>query len=86
MHAKLLGNRKNIELLSQELEVPSEMATELATAPDAGLYFDWGPESLRYHQHIERKPPTMLSDGPLELGPPNLDTLMEAMGLRGGSK
>jgi hypothetical protein len=23
---------------------------------NAGIYFDWGPDSKRYHSHIEAKP------------------------------
>jgi hypothetical protein len=55
--ARLLGDEKNIRLFSQTLEIPKELAASLAE-PGAGLYFDWGPDSLRYLPHVERWPPS----------------------------
>jgi hypothetical protein len=51
--AKLLGDRHHIRLFSQVLEIPSATAA-LLEKPDAGLYFDWGPDSSRYLLHVRR--------------------------------
>jgi hypothetical protein len=69
VYAKLLGDRKNTVLFTQELEVSVEVAAALK-APGAGLYFDWGPDSSRYLPHIEQRPPS-----------PNTEGLIEALGL-----
>ena len=55
--AHLLGDRRQTKLFSQELEISLELAT-LLKQPHAGLYFDWGPDSLRYLSHIDERPPS----------------------------
>lgn len=55
--ARLLGDAKNTRLFSQTLEISRETAAAL-TAPHAGLYFDWGPDSSRYLQHVATRPPS----------------------------
>jgi len=67
--AKLLGDRAQMLLFSQILEIPRETAA-LLEKPDAGLYFDWGPDSSRYLQHVDRRPM-----------PPDPDRLLELLGL-----
>jgi len=64
--ALLLGDRKLIQLLSQELEISPELAAALKK-PNAGVYFDWGPDSSRYLSHVDERPPA-----------PNPDKLLEA--------
>src|SRR5271168_5665799 len=54
--AQLLGDRQRRMLFSQTLEVPREVAAQLAE-PDCGLYFDWGPDSSCYLSHIDKRPP-----------------------------
>ena len=54
--AQLLGDRERRLLFSQTLEVPREIAAQLAE-PDSGLYFDWGPDSSRYLLHVDKRPP-----------------------------
>ena len=54
--AQLLGGRHRTLLFSQTLEIPSEIAAQLA-GTDCGLYFDWGPDSLRYLPHVDKRPP-----------------------------
>lgn len=49
-----LGDRAPQMIFSQELEVSHENAALLAE-PDAGLYFDWGPDSGHYLQHVAKK-------------------------------
>lgn len=53
--AKLLGDRHQTLLFSQTLEISRESAA-LLEKPDAGLYFDWGPDSSRYLQYVDRRP------------------------------
>jgi hypothetical protein len=53
--AKLLGDQHQSLLFSQTLEISRETAT-LLEKPDAGLYFDWGPDSSRYLHYIDRRP------------------------------
>jgi hypothetical protein len=65
--AKLLGNRAQTLLLSQTLEIPRETAA-LLEKPDAGLYFDWGPDSSRYLLFVDRHP-----------GPTKPETLLDLL-------
>lgn len=53
--AKLLGDKDQILLFSQTLEISPENAAILEK-PDAGLYFDWGPDSSRYLPYVDRRP------------------------------
>jgi len=55
VYAHLLGDKKQTLLLAQASEVSRELATALAE-PNAGLYFDWGPDSSRYLPHIDTRP------------------------------
>lgn len=55
--AHLFGDKKQTMLFTQALEISRELATALAE-PDAGLYFDWGPDSSRYLPHIDTRPPS----------------------------
>jgi hypothetical protein len=61
VYAKLLGDAAALVLFTQALEITSDIATQLTT-PGAGLYFDWGPESLRYLPHVEQGPPPQLPE------------------------
>ena len=45
------------QVFAQELEITAAEADALEE-PGAGLYFDWGPDSLRYLPHIEKRPPS----------------------------
>jgi hypothetical protein len=51
------------------LEISHEIAA-LLTEPCAGLYFDWGPDSGRYLQNIDRRPPS-----------PDPSEFLEALGI-----
>lgn len=55
--AHLLGDKKPTQLFSQSLDVTRDMAAELKER-NAGLYFDWGPDSSRYLTHVEKRPPS----------------------------
>ncbi len=53
--AQLLGDRRKRLLFSENLDVTREIATALEKS-DAGVYFDWGPDSSQYLTHIEKRP------------------------------
>jgi len=53
--ARLLGDKKQTRLFSQTLEISRDCAAALST-PNAGLYFDWGPDASCYLPHIEIAP------------------------------
>ena len=53
MFARLLGDREQIRLFAQTLNISRETAAALAE-PNTGLYFDWGPDSSRYLPYVER--------------------------------
>jgi hypothetical protein len=55
--ARLLGDKKQTQLFSQALDISRDLASALEE-PIAGVYFDWGPDSLRYLSHVERRPPS----------------------------
>ena len=55
--ARLLGDQKQTRLFSQTLEISRELGDSLVQ-PNAGVYFDWGPDSLRYLPHVENRPPS----------------------------
>jgi hypothetical protein len=57
VYVQILGKDKQTKLFSQSLEITRELATALAE-PNAGLYFDWGPDSSRYLPHIDVRPPS----------------------------
>src|ERR1017187_7495849 len=55
--ARLLGDQIQTRLFSQAIEISRELAVALAE-PNAGVYFDWGPDSSRYLPHVENRPPS----------------------------
>jgi hypothetical protein len=55
--ARLLGDKKQTRPFSQSLEISRELASSLAE-PDTGVYFDWGPDSLRYLPHVDNRQPS----------------------------
>jgi hypothetical protein len=55
--ARLLGDKKQLHLFSQTLEISPELAVELAK-PHVGLYFDWGPDSGRYLPYLDSRSPS----------------------------
>lgn len=67
--ARILGDRKQTLLFSQELEVASDIAATLQE-PGTGLYFDWGPDSARYLPHVDKRLPA-----------PDPDEFLEALGI-----
>lgn len=71
VYANLLGDRARTLLFSHSFEISREDAVLLLHAPQAGIYFDWGPDSSRYLSHVETRPPS-----------PRPDELLELLGLR----
>jgi hypothetical protein len=55
VYARLLGKRDRL-LFSQALEI-SETSAKALEAPDAGLYFDWAPDTSSYVSYVDRRPP-----------------------------
>ena len=53
--AHMLGDKTQTKLFSQTLEITRDLAMSLSE-PTAGLYFDWGPDSVRYLAHVDQKP------------------------------
>jgi hypothetical protein len=64
--ARLLGDPKPLRLFSQELDISHDIATALREK-NAGLYFDWGPDSSRYLPHVEQRQPSRDADAFLRL-------------------
>jgi len=56
----LLGRKKPILLFTQKLSLSQEFADEINNG-NAGVYFDWGPDSKTYHSHIDKNPNKSLS-------------------------
>lgn len=54
--AQVLGSRLQKLMFSHVLEVTPEVARQLQEL-DAGIYFDWAPESSRYMVHVDKRPP-----------------------------
>lgn len=59
--AHLLGDARRARLFSQTLEVSRELAAAFVATPNAGLYFDWGPDTEGYLPHVERAPSTPIT-------------------------
>ena len=69
LYARLLGDSENKLLFTRSLEVTSEIASQLSQT-DAGLHFDWGPDSQSYLPHVEVRPEPSL--------PPDFAQIMNA--------
>lgn len=66
VHAKLLGDASQIQLLSQRLEISPDLSAEMDRSK-TGLYFDWGPDSERYHPNIPQRLPEKVPVDPFDL-------------------
>ncbi len=53
--AKGVGEHTSSELSLIRLSVTESQAKAL-TEPQAGIFFDWGPDQLAYHPHVQRRP------------------------------
>jgi hypothetical protein len=66
VYAKRIGDVCSTELMAVRLVVSEAHATGLKD-PDAGLYFDWGPDQQAYHAHVKKRPRLQLQKDFLEL-------------------
>lgn len=61
VYAQLLGDRSRTLLFSHSFEISRDLAA-LLKEPEAGIYFDWGPDSSCYRPHVEKRPPSRHPD------------------------
>jgi hypothetical protein len=54
VYAHLLGDRGRTLLFSESLEISSENSDAIGDA-DAGLYFDWSPNEMKYLPHLDQE-------------------------------
>jgi hypothetical protein len=54
VYAQVVGKKISIRLFSQSLIITSELSKQLED-PRNGLYFDWGPDSLKYAPHVDHR-------------------------------
>jgi hypothetical protein len=78
LFAVVVGRKGHAKLREIEVQVTETQATELRSNEQRGLYFDWSPETQRFHGHIknarlpDRAPMLLLAPDPgqrPELGP-----------------
>lgn len=55
VYARLVGDVSAVKLFSTGLVISPQEAERLKQ-PNAGIYFDWHPESHKYYSHIDSKP------------------------------
>jgi hypothetical protein len=55
VYASTVPGRRAILLHRFQVSLSQELAAALKD-PEAGVYFDWGPDSARYHAHVEKRP------------------------------
>jgi hypothetical protein len=65
LFARTLGEKTHRLLFSHIFEITEPLAKALEQ-PECGLYFDWGPDSARYIQHIDRRTVSVPEDRMLE--------------------
>jgi hypothetical protein len=53
--AKLVGDGTPNQLMTIALAISESQASQLS-APNTGIYYDWGPDQQTYHSHIDRRP------------------------------
>ena len=54
-HASLLGKRDSLLLNTMHLALTEQQAL-IMDSKGAGVFFDWGPDSRRYHSHLDERP------------------------------
>jgi hypothetical protein len=55
VYASLVNNRTALLLSRLKLLVAQEHSSEIKNK-DAGVYFDWGPDSMSYHASVDVRP------------------------------
>ncbi|MEX0776640.1 MAG: hypothetical protein WD042_13135 [Phycisphaeraceae bacterium] len=61
VYCTLAGSTQPNKLFSVQLAIDEGIADQLKN-PEMGLYYDWGPESARYHAHVRPRPKPALPD------------------------
>lgn len=56
----LIGKKKPILLFTQKLSLSQAFADEI-NSENSGVFYDWGPDSKRYHSHLDKNPNNSLS-------------------------
>jgi len=51
VHANLVGSASSVLLSRTDLHLSQDQAAAISNG--TGVYFDWGPDSKRYHAHID---------------------------------
>lgn len=60
VYASRLNSRTPLMICSLQLSISKEDAEVLKEkSQDAGIYFDWGPDSQTYHSFVDLRPGTM---------------------------
>jgi hypothetical protein len=62
--ANVIGDKNATLLGTIDLHISDGLENQLSE-PDTGLYFDWGPDSKKYHPYVEKRnsnPPKELSE------------------------
>lgn len=66
VYASLVGSGRTLKLFTVRLSLAEQIANRLRDS-EAGVYFDWGPDSHGYHSHVREKPaeqlPILLLEG-----------------------
>jgi hypothetical protein len=54
-YASLVGKPESLLLNAMHLDLTEQQAAAM-DSKDAGVFFDWGPDSMRYHSHLDERP------------------------------
>lgn len=55
VYALLVGRKRPLQLSVVNLFISEQVAKKLEDG-DSGVYFDWGPDSQRYHAYVRKRP------------------------------
>ena len=55
VYALLVGRDRPLQLSVVNLSLSEQVARQLGDG-ESGAYFDWGPDSQRYHAHVRKRP------------------------------
>jgi len=59
VYATLCGRSRQIPVLLKHTNLQLSIEQSAAIADGSGVHFDWGPDSQRYHAHIDTRPKIM---------------------------
>jgi hypothetical protein len=62
VYASLVG-KTPLLLYATNLTLAEQAASQLKNT-DCGVFFDWGPDSGRYHAHVRKRPPSEITGMP----------------------